>query len=61
VSEQVDALLAVQGRQADVADDALLALLLADRTSLVVTSHDKTTTEGWTDVTGAKHQIQTCS
>jgi len=59
MSERTEALLAINARQADTADDALLALQLADKSSLVVTSHDKTTTEGWTDATGAKHQIQT--
>jgi hypothetical protein len=59
VSEYLDALQAVQERQADDADAALLALLTADKTSLVVTSHDRCETSTYVDANGAAHQVQT--
>lgn len=59
MSEQIEALLAIQARQADDADRDLLTLQTADPTSRVVTSHDRTVMESYTDAGGAKHSLQT--
>jgi hypothetical protein len=56
-SEQIEALLSIQARQADTAD-ADLTLLTADEISRRVVMHDQTTTESFTDPSGAKHQVQ---
>jgi hypothetical protein len=59
MTEQIETLRAIQGRQADDADRDLLALLTADATSRVVTSHDRATLESYVDPSGGKHVLQT--
>jgi hypothetical protein len=59
MSERTEALLAINARQADTADDALLTLLTEDETSRRIVTHDRADMESYVDPQGGKHVIQT--